>query len=75
MYLKISDFARRVGVSTVTLRQWDAWGWFSPEVRKENGYRYYTEGQIEDFFVEQRKRKDIRYRRGEYKNVPRSERI
>lgn len=46
-FLKISEFADLVGVSCVTLRDWERRGWLSPHHRTPSGYRYYTEQQAE----------------------------
>ena len=47
-FLKISDFADVVGVSTVTLRNWERQGLLLPHHKSPTGYRYYTEEQAED---------------------------
>ena len=47
-FLKISDFADVVGVSTVTLRNWERQGLLLPHHKSPTGYRYYTEKQAED---------------------------
>lgn len=42
----IGEFARRVGVSTDTIRFYEKVGFFSGS-RTDNGYRYYTEKDLE----------------------------
>lgn len=42
----IGEFARRVGVSTDTIRFYEKVGFFSGS-RRDNGYRYYTDKDIE----------------------------
>ena len=46
-YLKISEFADRVGVTPVTVRNWEKRGWIEPHHRTPSGYRYYTKEQAE----------------------------
>lgn len=48
-FLKISDFADTIGVSTVTLRNWERQGLLLPHHKSPTGYRYYTEEQAEAF--------------------------
>lgn len=45
-YYTISDFAKLVGKSPQTLRNWDKNGRLKPDHKSSNGYRYYSEGQI-----------------------------
>ncbi|MGG0935033.1 IS607 family transposase [Brevibacillus centrosporus] len=42
----IGKFAKMIGVTPKTLREWDKSGKFVPALVKENGYRYYTEEQL-----------------------------
>jgi DNA-binding transcriptional MerR regulator len=44
--LSVKEFAELAGVKESTLRYYDKLGIFSPSVRKENGYRYYTPQQF-----------------------------
>jgi DNA-binding transcriptional MerR regulator/effector-binding domain-containing protein len=44
--LTVRDFSRLTGVKESTLRYYDKLGIFSPAIRKENGYRYYTPQQF-----------------------------
>ena len=45
------EFAALCGVTRHTLFHYDALGIFSPAVRGENGYRYYTAAQLDVFQV------------------------
>ena len=45
------EFARLCGVGKDTLFHYDEMGVFSPAVRGENGYRYYSMNQLEVFYV------------------------
>ncbi|NFD29225.1 MerR family transcriptional regulator [Clostridium botulinum] len=45
-YMTIKDFSRITGIKCETLRYYDKIGLFSPELRGDNGYRYYTENQL-----------------------------
>ena len=47
--LSITDFAKYIGVRQSVLRHYDEIGLFSPAVRGENGYRYYSPLQITAF--------------------------
>lgn len=51
MYLTTGEFARIAGVSKHTLFHYDKIGLFSPEVKLENDYRYYSFSQLELFDV------------------------
>lgn len=48
-YFTTGEFARAVGTTKETLFHYDETGVFSPELRAENGYRYYSLTQIEVF--------------------------
>lgn len=50
-YFSTHEFAKLVGVSKHTLFHYDKVGVFSPEVKLENNYRYYSYAQIEYFGV------------------------
>lgn len=50
-YLTTGDFARLCGTTKHTLFHYDQLGIFSPAVKGENGYRYYTFPQMEVFYV------------------------
>ena len=46
VFLKIGEFASRIGVTTTTLREWEKRGWLVPHHRSPSGYRYYSEEQV-----------------------------
>lgn len=46
MFLKIGEFASRIGVTPTTLREWEKRGWLVPHHRSPSGYRYYSEEQV-----------------------------
>lgn len=46
-FLTISQAARRLGVSQVTLRRWDAAGKFKARRHPINDYRMYRKGDVE----------------------------
>lgn len=46
-FYKISEFADMVGVTAVTLRNWEKKGILTPHHISPTGYRYYTEKQLE----------------------------
>ncbi len=48
-YMTTGEFARRMGVTKETLFHYDKIGLFSPEIVRENKYRYYSIYQIEIF--------------------------
>lgn len=50
-FITTGEFARLTGVTKHTLFYYDEIGLFSPEIKKENGYRYYSVSQIEVFEV------------------------
>lgn len=43
------EFAKLIGISSVTLRKWDKKGWLKPHHRSPSGYRYYSEVQLSDY--------------------------
>ena len=47
-FYKISEFAEKVGVTAVTLRNWERKGLLLPHHVSPTGYRYYTDKQLED---------------------------
>lgn len=51
MYFTTGEFARITGVTKHTLFHYDDIGLFSPEIKQDNGYRYYSVGQLEVFDV------------------------
>lgn len=50
-YLTTGEFAKIAGVTKHTLFHYDKIGVFSPEIKGENEYRYYSVFQVEPFFV------------------------
>lgn len=50
-YFTTGEFANLVGTSKDTLFYYDKIGIFSPEIKDENEYRYYTIAQMEIFYV------------------------
>lgn len=50
-YFTTGEFAKLVGVTKHTLFHYDKVGIFSPKIKGENDYRYYSPLQIEAFFV------------------------
>lgn len=51
MYFTTGEFARMRDISKHTLFYYDKLGIFSPEIKGENGYRYYSVSQIDVFHV------------------------
>ncbi|MED1058995.1 MerR family transcriptional regulator [Bacillus mycoides] len=51
IHFTTGEFAKLVGVSKYTLFHYDKLGIFSPELKDENEYRYYSTFQVEPFFV------------------------
>ena len=51
MYLTTGEFAKITGVTKHTLFHYDDIGLFSPEIKMQNGYRYYSLAQLEVFDV------------------------
>lgn len=50
-YIKTGEFAKLVGVTKHTLFYYDKIGLFSPEIKLENGYRFYSFDQLDVFDV------------------------
>lgn len=48
-YYTINKFAKILGVSTQTLRNWDNNGKLKPHHTSPNGYRYYSHDQLNEF--------------------------
>lgn len=48
-YYKINDFAREIGVSASTLREYERKGLLIPHHRGLNGYRYYSQEQVDAY--------------------------
>jgi DNA-binding transcriptional MerR regulator/effector-binding domain-containing protein len=51
IYFTTGEFSKIVGVTKHTLFHYDKLGIFSPEIKGENEYRYYSAFQVEPFFV------------------------
>lgn len=51
IYFSTGEFAKIVGVTKHTLFHYDKLGIFSPQIKGENDYRYYSAFQVEPFFV------------------------
>lgn len=70
--LSIGKFAKSLGVSIQTLRNWDKEGKLKPTYVTENGYRYYSEDLLNKFKnvknVNKIKKKNILYARVSTKN-------
>lgn len=49
-FYKTGEFAKIIGISSVTLRKWEATGKLIPHHRSPTGYRYYSDEQVEKFF-------------------------
>ena len=50
-FLTISEFARRIGVSMQTLRNWHRDGKLCPHHVTPTGHRMYTEEQVTTYFT------------------------
>lgn len=48
-YLSIQEFAKAIGVCTQTIRRWDVTNKLKPHHRTPNGYRIYTQTQVNDY--------------------------
>jgi DNA-binding transcriptional MerR regulator len=51
IFFSTGEFAKIVGVTKHTLFYYDKLGIFSPQIKEENEYRYYSAFQVEPFFV------------------------
>ncbi|MBI2175172.1 MAG: MerR family DNA-binding transcriptional regulator [Parcubacteria group bacterium] len=60
-YLTIREAAQMLGVSTVTLRNWDKRGLLAAARNPANNYRLYARADIEDFLerIEEKKPKKL----------------
>ena len=50
-YLTTGEFAELFGVKKQTMFHYDQTGIFCPEITGENGYRYYSHNQLEEFSI------------------------
>lgn len=48
-FYRIGEFARIIGVTSVTLRNWERTGLLVPHHRSPSGYRYYSHEQAEEY--------------------------
>lgn len=48
-FYKISEFAKLVGVTPTTLREWERRGWLLPHHRSPSGYRFYSDEQLQRY--------------------------
>ena len=65
-YLSIHKVSTILGVTPQTLRLWDSNGYLVPKQRRDNGYRYYSKQQIDEFLeqfntIKNKKRINIGY--------------
>ena len=62
-YYSIGQFAKEIGKTTKTLRNWEKEGKLKPARIEQSGYRYYSQEQLDDFLglqqEEQRQKKII----------------
>ena len=49
MLMSIGKFSKEIGVSISTLRTWDKTGYLKPVKVLDNGYRYYSDEQIDKY--------------------------
>ena len=49
-YYNIGEFANTIGITTKTLRNWDKSGKLKPAKVNDNGYRYYSQDQMNRYF-------------------------
>jgi len=49
MFYSIGKFAKAIGISIETLRNWDKQGKLIPDKIKENGFRYYSQKQLDEY--------------------------
>ena len=48
-YYSIGEFAKAIGKTTKTLRNWDKNGKLKPDRDEDSGYRYYSQEQLDRF--------------------------
>ena len=58
-YYSIGQFAKEIGKTTKTLRNWDKEGKLKPSYIKSNGYRYYSEDSILSYTQERKTKKNL----------------
>lgn len=55
----IGEFAKKVGVTIQTLRDWDKSGKLKPEFRSKGGHRYYSDNQLNEILQKKEPKKRI----------------
>lgn len=60
-FLTISKFAKELSVSSQTIRNWEKEGKLIPHHKSSNGYRYYTQEQLDTCLGIEKKKKIIGY--------------
>lgn len=58
-YYPINKFAKIIGVTSQTLRNWEQSGKLVPHHRSDSNYRYYSESQLQQILGEQRDKKKL----------------
>lgn len=58
-YYPINKFAKIIGVTSQTLRNWEQSGKLIPHHRSDSNYRYYSESQLQQILGEQRDKKKL----------------
>lgn len=58
MYLKIGQFANRIGVTPATVRNWDKEGILKPHHISPTGYRYYSQAQVDEYLSKKKDNDD-----------------
>ena len=58
-YYSINKFAKIVGVTSQTLRNWENSGKLIPHHRSDSNYRYYSEGQLQQILGERRDKQKL----------------
>lgn len=48
-FYKINEFSKLIGVSACTLREYEQKGLLIPHHRGVNGYRYYSQEQVDNY--------------------------
>ena len=61
MYYTIHEFSKKINKTPQTLRNWDKSGYLLPAYKSKNGYRYYTDEQLNTVLGIKLERKIIGY--------------
>ena len=56
-FLTISKFAKELSLSPQTIRNWEKEGKLIPHHKSSNGYRYYTQEQLDVYLGIEKKKK------------------